>query len=187
MKPILPLAVLACALAAVPAAAQDASAGPTSVSLGIGGGYTVGVWMDASPRLRAGVEVGTSVTRLAGDRVEEDFTNVFIQPAVKLFSSADGELRPYTLLGLYAQQYGQRTEDTEFPAESEWRRRELGARVAVGAEWRPISRVAVGGHAGVSAGWLESVSESSLSEDEQTADGWSAGTFSSGLVVHLFF
>jgi hypothetical protein len=187
VKPIIHFAALACALAAAPAAAQESPAGPTSLSLGVGGGYFVGLWTDASPRLRAGVEVGTQVSRLAGDEREDDYTNVFIQPAVKLFAGGEGDVRPYTLLGVYALQYSQRFENPELGAEASQRRRELGARVGVGVEWRPLRRVAVGGHAGVSGGYQASRYESSDPEIDQEADGWSAGTFSSGLVVHLFF
>lgn len=186
MKPFIPFVALACALAAAPAAAQDTPAGPTSVSLQLGGGYAVGVWRDASPRLRAGIELGTSVVRLAGDGAEDDYTSYFVQPSVKLFSAADGPVRPYTMVGVYAQGYGQRSENSEIPAESEFSRRELGARVGVGMEWMPVSRVGVGGHVGVGGGYMESRSGSSFGED-QVADGWTAATFTSGVVVHLFF
>ncbi|HEX6042574.1 hypothetical protein [Longimicrobium sp.] len=185
MKPIIPFAALACALAAPPAAAQDAPRA-TSVSLGIGGGTSVGLWRDLSPRVRAGVEAGTDVSRLEGDDGGEDYTSFFVEPTLKIFSGADGDLRPYTLVGVYGQQYGQRYENVDPDAESEWRRRELGARVGLGLEWAPISRVAIGGHVGASAGYLESVNESTLSDDSK-ADGWAVRTFSSGLVAHLFF
>jgi uncharacterized protein YfiM (DUF2279 family) len=101
-KAFIPLAALACALAAAPAAAQDAPAGPTSLSLQLGGGYAVGVWRDVPPRMRAGIGVGTSVSRTAGD------------------------------------------------------------------------------------GYMESRSEGSFGDD-RVADGWTAATFTSGVVVHLFF
>jgi hypothetical protein len=188
VKRITTFAALACALAAAPAAAQDqqdAPAGPMSVSLDVGGGYLVGVWRQTSPRVRAGIEVGTTVSRVAGDGGEEDFTSVHVQPAVKLFSGA-GAVRPYTLLALYAQQSGQRFRDDDFVQETEVRRREVGARVGVGLEWRPISRVGVGGHVGAGAGYLESLMEGG-SAGEETKDGWTASTFSSGIVIHLFF
>ena len=79
-----------------------------------------------------------------------------MQPTLKLFSAADGSLRPYTMLGLYAQGYGQRSENTEIPAESEFTRREFGARVGIGMEWMPVARVGVGGHVGVGGGYMES-------------------------------
>ena len=185
VKIIIPVAALACALAA-PLAAQDAPAHTTSVSLNVGGGTYVGLWRDVSPRVRAGVEVGTELSRIAGDDGEEDYTSVLVQPAVKVFSAADGDLRPYTLLALYAQQYGQRQENADPSFENEYRRRELGARVGVGLEWTPASRVTVGGHVGASAGYLDATTQSTLGEDGD-ADGWAARTFSSGIVVHLFF
>jgi hypothetical protein len=186
VKPFIPFVALACALAAAPAAAQDAPAGPTSLSLQLGGGYAVGVWRDLSPRMRTGIEVGTSVSRIAGDGTEEDYTNYTVQPTLKLFSGADGSLRPYAMLGLYAQGYGQRAENTDVPAESEFSRREVGARVGVGMEWMPVARVGVGGHVGVGGGYMESRSGGSFGDD-RIADGWTAATFSSGIVVHLFF
>lgn len=186
VKIIIPVAALACALAAAPVHAQEAPAHATSVSLDLGGGTAVGLWRDVSPRVRAGLEVGTDLSRIASDEGEEDYTNVLVQPAVKIFSAADGDLRPYTLLALYAQQYGQRQENADPSFENEYRRRELGARVGVGLEWTPASRVAVGGHVGASAGYLDATTQSTLGDDDD-ADGWAARTFSSGIVVHLFF
>lgn len=186
MKPIIPLATLACAVAAAPAAAQAAERA-TSVSLDLGGGPAIGLWRDVSPRVRAGVEVGTSVSRLAGDDGEEDFTNVSVQPSVKIFSTGEGDVRPYTLVGLYASRYGQRQASSTDPGfENEFRRREVGARLGLGLEWTPLRRVAVGGHVGVGAGYLESRSESSIGDDH-SADGWAFNTLGSGIVLHLFF
>lgn len=186
MKLIIPFAALACAVATAPAAAQDAERA-TSVSLGLGGGPSIGLWRDVSPRVRAGVEVGTNLSRLQGDDGEDDFTNVTVQPSVKIFSAGEGDVRPYTLVGLYASQYGQRQESTTGAGfESEFRRREVGARLALGLEWTPLRRVAVGGHVGVGAGYLESTRESTIGDDS-AADGWAFNTFGSGIVLHLFF
>jgi hypothetical protein len=187
VKPIIPFAALACALIAAPAAAQDDAPRATSISLDLGSGAAIGVWRDVSPRVRAGVEVGTSLTRLEGeDGGNDDYTTFFVEPALKIFSATGGDLRPYTLVGVYAQQYGQRQSSSDPDWESEWYRREVGARLGLGLEWSPASRVGIGGHVGVSGGYLKSSNETTLGEDTR-ADGWAFSTLNSGVVVHLFF
>lgn len=182
------LPAVACLLAAAPAAAaaQDADtpAGSTAVSLDVGSGYVVGLWRDLSPRIRAGVELGTSVSRTEGDGREQGLTSYAVRPTLKLFSAAEGTLRPYTLVGAYAEGFRQRTEldsDTEFVSGST----EVGARAGVGLEWKPVSRLAVAGHAGVRGGYLATTQENGI--DDQELTGWSAGTFTSGIVLTLFF
>lgn len=187
MKPFITFAALACALAAAPVAAQDAPAHATSVSLGVGGGLTLGVWREASPRVRAGIEAGTRLERTAGDGREDDFTSLAVQPAIKVFSGTTGAVRPYTLAALYAQQSRRRSANEEFDAETEYRYTEAGARLGVGLEWAPASRVAIGGHVGVEGGYLSSEQRNSSPDEERTSDGWTLSTVSSGVVVHLFF
>ena len=61
VKIIIPVAALACALAAAPVHAQDAPAHATSVSLDLGGGTAVGLWRDdkeSVSRPRAAVRPG---------------------------------------------------------------------------------------------------------------------------------
>jgi hypothetical protein len=184
------LAALACMLAAAPAAAQDAAApvqpaGSTAISLDVGSGYLVGLWRQLSPRTRAGVEVGAAVSRTEGDDREQDLVNFVVSPTVKLFSGADGALRPYTLVGVYVQGFGQHQDSDGTGPEYANTSTEAGARAGVGLEWMPLSRLAVGGHVGVRGGYLRATQESNGTEQEQT--GWSAGTFSSGIVLTLFF
>lgn len=189
MRQITTLTALACALAAVPAAAQDDSApvqpaGTTAVSLEAGSGYVVGLWRQTSPRVRAGIEVGTNLSRAGDDEREEDFTSYVVRPTVKLFSSTDGAVRPYTLVGAYAEGFRRRSAFEESD-DQVYGTTEIGARVGAGMEWLPVSRLAVSGHVGVRGGYYkDTASAGSLDRD---LEGWSAGTFTSGLSLTLFF
>lgn len=185
------MSALACALATAPAAAQDTPApvqpaGATVVSLEAGNGYVVGLWRQTSPRLRAGIELGTALSRIEDEDNEEHFTNFVVRPGVKLFSAADGTVRPFTSLGAYAEGYRRRTvSEGVFESDQVTQATEVGARVGVGVEWMPVSRLAIGGQVGVRGGFLrETVRSGSL---ERELDGWSAGTFTSGLALSLFF
>jgi len=177
-------------LAAAPAAAQDADApgqpsGSTAISLDVGGGYALGLWRQLSPRTRAGVEVGAAISRAEGEGREQDLVNFAVRPTVKLFSAADGALRPYTLVGVYAEGFGQNVESGGAGGEYSTTSTELGARAGVGLEWMPVRRLAVGGHVGVRGGYLRTTQENG--SDEQELTGWSASTFTSGIVLTLFF
>jgi hypothetical protein len=135
-------AVLASMLAAAPSSAQDAAApvqpaGRTAASLEVGGGYVVGLWRQASPRMRAGIEVGTTVSRAEEDGTEEAFTSFAVRPTVRLFSGAEGAVRPYTLVGAYAEGYRRRSASEEFDAEQVYGTTEVGARIGAGVEWLP--------------------------------------------------
>lgn len=178
---------LACVLAAAPAAAQDtqAPAGATAVSLNVGSGYVVGVWRQLSPRTRAGLEVGASVASTEGDGRAEDRVHFTVAPTLKLFSSADGAVRPYTLVGAYVDGNRQHLQVDENDAEYSTRTTEVGARAGVGLEWMPVRRLAVGGHVGVRGGYVRTTAEDGV--DERTATGWSASTFTSGISLTLFF
>jgi hypothetical protein len=189
LRQITTLTALACALAAVPAAAQDDSApvqpaGATAVSLEAGNGYVVGLWRQTSPRVRAGIEVGTTLSRAGDDVRDEDFTNYVVRPTVKLFSSTDGAVRPYTLVGAYAEGYRRRLGFGESD-DQVYSTTEIGARVGAGMEWLPVSRLAIGGHVGVRGGYYKNTTDAgSLDLD---LEGWSAATFTSGLSLTLFF
>lgn len=176
-------------LAAAPLTAQDGAApadlaGRNAVSLDVGGGYVVGLWRQATSRVRVGIEAGVTTTRTEGDEAEDEYTDVVVQPSVKFFSAAEGSIRPYTLVGVYGAHSRQRSGGGAF--ESGISRTEAGARAGVGLEWMPVDRVAVGGHVGVRGGWARRSFERG-SDDQSTADGWSAATFTSGVVLTLFF
>lgn len=181
------LPALACVLAAAPAAAQDAGApaGSTAISVDVGGSYVLGLWRQMSPRSRAGIEVGTTVSRAEGGGREQDFDSYTVRPTIKLFSGGDGALRPYTLVGAYVEGYRQRSAREDIDAESVYSTTEAGVRAGVGMKWMPVSRLAVGGHAGVRGGYLKTTQDNSI--DEQDLTGWSVGTFTSGIVLSLFF
>lgn len=190
-------AVLACALAAAPAAAQDsvvvqdaapqeAPAGPTSISLTLDGGGTVGLWRQLSPRVRAGVEVGTSISSSTVEIGELESTGISVQPSVKIFSSAGGSVRPYTTLGVFAGFAKSEADADDNSFDSEISTRSLGANAGVGLEWMPVPRVAIDGHVGVAAGYAKQRLEHP-SDDTDEAEQWNVGTFNSGIVIHLFF
>lgn len=193
VKRSLIVSALACVLAA-PAAAQDPSTGTDvadeaprriSVSLGVGGGTVVGLWRDLSSRARIGVDAGAVTVRRDGDQVDDEFTSLVIHPAVHLLSGA-GAVRPYTAFGPYAQ-YARQSAGTDVEGNTiRVARREVGARAGAGLQWRPVNRVAVRGHVGVSAGYLSDRTEGS-SLDRFDSEGWTAGTFSSGIELHLYF
>lgn len=190
MKRLIAFAALACALAAAPAVAQDTApvqpAGSTAVSVDVGGGYVVGLWRQTSPRVRAGIEVGTQLERRDGDDdAEQDYSAYVVRPSVKLFSGGEGAVRPYTLVGLYVEGFRNRARDPA-DAESVSRATEVGGRVGVGLEWMPMRRVAIGGHVGVSGGYVSERYEFA-GGDERKSDGWSASTFASGIALTLFF
>jgi hypothetical protein len=185
-------AALACLLAAAPSSAQDAAApvqpaGGTAASLEVGGGYVVGLWRQASPRMRAGIEVGTTLSRAEDNGTEEAFTSFAVRPTVRLFSGAEGAVRPYTLVGAYAEGYRRRSASEEFDAEQVYGTTEVGARIGAGVEWLPVSRLAVGGHVGVRGGYLRDTIRTASGAADRELDGWSAGTFTSGLALTLFF
>ena len=186
------LSGLACMLAAAsaPAAAQDAGtpvepAGSTVVSLEAGNGYVLGLWRQLSPRTRAGVEAGATVSRAEGDGREQDLVNFAVRPTVKLFAGADGAVRPYTLVGAYVEGFGQRVETSGAGGEFSTTGTEAGLRAGAGLEWMPVPRLAVSGHVGLRGGYLRTTQASGSAEQELT--GWSAGTFTSGFSLSLFF
>jgi opacity protein-like surface antigen len=143
------------------------------------------VWRDLSPRVRAGVEIGGSVGRGEGDATESRSHNLVIRPSVMMFSG-QGALRPYTTVGVFMQQYSMET-DQDLPFGSfRNEQTDLGAQAGVGLEWRPASRVAVGGHVGIS-GYHSSQESGNPEGDLSESDGWTVGTFNSGIAIHLFF
>lgn len=178
--------MLAAAAPAAPIAAQTAEAGgATAVSLEAGNGYVLGLWRQLSPRTRAGVEVGAALSRAEGDGREQDVANFALRPTLKLFSAADGAVRPYTLVGAYVERSGQKVQQSGAGGEFSTTSTEAGARAGVGLEWMPVRRLAVSGHVGVRGGYLKTAQTSGGTEQELT--GWSAGTFTSGFSLSLFF
>lgn len=197
MRHVTLLAALACALSAAPALAQQAQdtttqdelAGRTSISFGLNGGGEIGLWRQLSPRTRLGIEVGTGILRSQDDDNDQRTDNISIQPSVMLFGGVPGTVRPYTIVGMHLQQYSQRSEQEDPEIRAESRIRSAGVRAGAGLEWRPASRVAIGGHVGLAASFSRQTLEyeSPTTADEDSADSWTFGTFSSGVSLHLFF
>lgn len=177
------------AAAALPAAAQDtipaaeAPARVNSFSLNFGYGNAIGLWRDLSPRVRAGVELGGYVARAETDETEHNNHGLIFRPSVMLFSG-EGALRPYTTVGVFVQRYSQEVEQDEGGFRND--QTDVGAQAGVGLEWRPASRVTVGGHVGIS-GYRTSVESGDPFTDLAQADGWNLGTFNSGIALNLFF
>jgi hypothetical protein len=177
--------------AALPATAQEAvqdttprpeePARATSISL-TGFGNTIGLWRDLSPRMRAGVEVGGYVGSAESDAAEQSSNSLLIRPSVMLFSG-EGAVRPYTTVGLFVQRYAQESEHDNPDASFRDEHTDLGAQAGVGLEWRPASRATIGGHVGISGSFGHSES-GTIGGNPAEADGWTVGTFSSGITVH---
>ncbi|HYW07867.1 MAG TPA: hypothetical protein VE913_12985 [Longimicrobium sp.] len=104
-----------------------------------------------------------------------------IEPALKIHAGGTGAFQPYTFASIFAG-----IDRFDLPADADGDERGLtlggvGASVAVGMDWLPVSRVSIGGRVGVRGAYLTG----SLSDDD--LEDFSVGTFNSGILVNLFF
>lgn len=179
----------ACVLAAAvglslagPAAAQLPAAGARSLRLATHGQTQVGLWMMRTERTAVGVEAGLSLSRQSMDGSDESATewSVSAAPSLKRYGAAAGPFAPYLFAGLPLEFRRYAISSVEHTGLT------LGAVAAVGVDWFPASRVALGAHAGLRA---QRDSWTLGSDGAAYADGSNshAGTFASGLSLHLFF
>jgi hypothetical protein len=176
------VSVLAAGLAlASPGTAQVPQAGARSFQLSPYGDTQVGGWKMVSDRTNLGLAVGLEVGRTGGD-VEGSRTSVAVAPSLKRYGDPVGPVAPY-LFGSLPLGLERRSADR---ADVNERVLRLGGALGVGLDWFPVRGVSLGSHVGVNARreWERTSSgEGASSEVTYTV----AGTFSSGLNLHIYF
>ena len=191
MKTWTRVVAVAAALALAPAVLQaqendGRERGSRSVSLSTQGDATVGIWTRLSPRTDLGLNVGLALSSLEQGENELDQWNVQVEPALKLYADQRGAFLPYTYVSLIAAFGRQEQTNSIAPGVSATgKQRGAGASVGIGLDWFPASRISIGGHVGVQGIYRDVTTEFS-NEQEQEGQGWSVGTFNSGIRVHLF-
>jgi hypothetical protein len=178
-------------LLATGAAAQDTNGlerPGTSIEVGAGGDYVVGVWRRLSPRTSLGLEVGAYSRSYdyrfddpEGER-EIDERLVTVGPALKVYTGPGGAFLPYGYASAFAQFGSTRYQ----PVEGEAQETDLcgfGGQLGLGVDWFPVQRVSIGGHVGVEG--FSSSREGASFNGEEEFTGF--GTFNSGIRVQLYF
>ena len=157
-----------------------------SVSLSTQGDATVGLWTRLSPRTDLGLNVGVTLSSQEQGDIETDQWNVQVEPALKLYAGQQGAFRPYTYASLIAVFSSQEQTNSVAPGGSAtFKQRGGGASVGIGLDWLPASRISIGGHVGVQ-GLYRDLSAEFSNEQEEEGEGWSVGTFNSGIRIHLY-
>lgn len=190
MKTTAATLALALSLAAASTArAQDAAAGPergrTSISVTAQSSPVVGIWTRLSDRTDVGLNVGLAYARFGIEDDDQSERLVRVEPALKRYLGARDGFAPYARVALFGElgEEEQEEEGTTFTVEQ----RSFGGSAAFGVDWFPARRISIGGHVGLSAGVQDFSASASEFDAEVEGDGLFAGTFSSGLVVHLYF
>jgi len=152
----------------------------------------IGYWIKMSEKTDIGFNVGLNFR----DTQHQKNQNYILTPAIKHYLISDKPFAPYIYSGIYFS-YGKGEFNRDFPQSSE--DYQVGALGGFGLEWFPIHNVSVGGHVGVKAQY-ESQNNTSTSFTTSTIDnstitssisskneGYSVGTFNSGIRLNLFF
>jgi hypothetical protein len=181
---------LAAGLAAAPQALAQEGAGESalrpgasSITLGIAPDPSVGFWTMPSGRTALGL-VGSlqgNRTSLGGGEVEQ--TMLVLSPQLKRYRSTRGAILPYLHGSVFASLAD--FESRNPSGSGEGRIRALGASAAVGLDWFPARRAALGGHAGL--GLSRTLSEAGpdgAARFETTT--WLLQTFTAAIQVQLY-
>lgn len=180
-------AALTVALTAPSAAgAQEAAGanalerGATSVMVGVSPDPTLGFWTMLSGRTALGL-VGTAQRSgsLIGEVEVYRHTQLLLSPQVKRYWSHDGDVLPYLHGGVYASLL-------EFKDSGDTRNDidAFGGSLAVGLDWFPVSRISVGGQAGMALNRTGATTRSQDAVSRSTT--WSLETFTAALQVHFY-
>jgi hypothetical protein len=180
--------IVGIALALVASAAVDGNAQERdttrhtrSIELGVGGGTSIGIWKrNDSDRSLGIIAGGTLSSQGIGDGDTQRTSTFEIEPALKIHTGGTAAFQPYTFASIFG---GIDRIDVDSDAGVTLGR--VGASLAVGMDWFPVARVSIGGRVGVRGVYLTG----DLTDDVNGADleGFSVGTFTSGILVNLFF
>jgi hypothetical protein len=179
-------AVAAGLVCASPAGAQEDAGenalrrGASSVMAGVAPEAGVGFWSMLSDRTAVGLVGGVQrVESVSGDS-EHGIRLLTLSPQVKRYWRATGPILPYAHGSLSVS-------GIEFGSGSSSRQesRSYGAGAAVGLDWFPVRRISVGGHGGVALSRAVLGSRDAQGE-EMEISGWSLGTFTTAIRVHLY-
>lgn len=212
MKRITTFAALACALAAVPAAAQDdpvftvtvdttpappngLAKGAWSLSFAAFGGERAefGVWEMIGSRTNLGLSLevnafGRERDLDGSEETTEATTSVGLGVNVRRFLATERRVAPFVQGRIFGRGSYTRRESGDF--EEVTRGRNVGAEAGVGAEWFPVRQFSVSGYTGArfTAGRYEVEQEDPEGETVEAAynDG-GFQTFTSALSVHIYF
>lgn len=198
---LLGLLLLAGTTAATGAGAQEPGGensvrrGAMSLTAGLTTGLQVGVWRMASDRTGLGVAASVATQRQeAGESFVSTRQTFGIGPRLRHYGSTTGALLPYLQGGLS----GELTRSsTRYQGTSEQvnrnLQRSLVADFGAGLEWFPVSRISVGGQAGLRASRAlfrqenEQRTVGGTHDSVYDSTSWRVGTFTSGIEARLFF
>lgn len=181
---------LAAGLAAAPRArAQEAAGdnalrpGATSITVGIDPNASVGFWTMPSGRTALGVvgSVQGFRTSLGGSETQQ--TQLVLSPQLKRYRSTHGAILPYLHGSVFASLAD--FESRNPSGSGEGRLRAVGASAAVGLDWFPARRVALGGHAGLGLSRTRSEAGQEGAADFETTT-WLLQTFTAAIQVQLY-
>lgn len=177
------LALAASAASTGHAQEQDTTRRTRSIELNLGGGPSIGIWKRNDSDRSLGIIVGGTLSSQGNGDNTSRTSNFEIGPAIKIHKGGTATFQPYTFASISGgvTHYDIPTGDSR----SGVTLGQVGASLAVGMDWFPVSRVSVGGRAGVRGGYQTGALNDDVNGDDLEA--FFVGTFTSGILVNLFF
>lgn len=158
--------------------------GRTSLALSaFGNGGSIGYWTMISDRTNLGVRVGLSLGGTDFDGGETGIgLSISAGPALKRYLRGSARpVAPFLYGGLNAS-WGE-----EEMQGGEVRRGGAGLEGGFGVDWFPAPQVSIGGYTGARLAYSHQAFEFDAPTDRSTQDAWTLGTFTSGVVLHIYF
>lgn len=183
MKRSLLAAAVLSVLAVQPALGQEVSVkdrGPHAVSLGVNEDAAgIGYWHKVSDR----TDIGLDFELYYGNGDYSEYQRYVLEPAVKYYLLPTAAASPYVYAGLIGSYFRGESDMSVGKGYS------AGAMGGIGLDWFPVERLSIGGHVGVRGQyhWDRQSSDNGLSSYSRNDDGFTVGTFNSGIRVNLFF
>ena len=179
------LALVASAATAGHAQEQDTTRHNRSIELGAGGSTSIGIWSRNDADRSLGIILNGSLSSQTLDNGTTRTRGFSIEPAMKIHTGGTGTFQPYTFASVFGGIDHVEIDDGD--RETGLTSKLLGASLGAGLDWFPVSRVSIGGRVGVRGFYSTASLSEEMEEESEDLDGFSVSTFSSGILVNLFF
>lgn len=198
MKKLVVSAIALSVLAVQPVHAQEekvsvSQRGSEAVTMGAGSNSaSIGYWH----KLTGKTSLGGDFTFFYRDHDHNDYQSYQFSPGIRHYLLADKAVSPY-LYGAVVGRYSKSGSDQP-DSRSRTESYTAGLQGGIGLEWFPIQNVSIGGHVGINANYEKAHSAynsqysdglggTTTSGATASDEGFVIGTFSSGILLNLYF